>query len=1578
MKRWMAALLAFTLLMSAVPVPAFAQAWQTPEVHIHEVQAQTEEPEVPTEEEVPETPTEPEEPTEPETPTDPEEPTDPEVPEDKEEPAECEHQYESVVTEPGCTQGGYTTHKCVLCGHTYTDNYTEPRGCILSWVEPVEPTCTQEGVKGFYLCSQCLEQFWDPEGQQLIVNTRELLIPKVPHTMEEWEILVPSTPDALGIKVRKCEYCDYNEEAEADPLPETLTAPKVEVEISDTTGKPTLSWEKVADAKAYWIYLYDEETETRENLDITEKTEYTHEEARPGEAHHYLVIAANDEACSPVGEVEHVIPKCAKPVLKMVRDSVTGKPLATWESVEGAVAYELYRSSDKNNFERIATVEGNSYLVEDAVVDKTHHYKLKAVGTVSEGDSVFSSVVSHTCDCARPVPVAVPGENGGIRISWDKIQGGKKYTVYRSDREDGTYKVLTTTGALSYTDKKAPKNQISYYKVDVYGATTASFSDYSEVVWAVNHTFGSWKTVTPATPETEGWKERICTHCGQVEGKSVPVLQRSLGTPKVSIKTNSNGKPVLSWGSVRNATAYQVYQVVEGQRIFLAEMTAKSYTHKEAVTGNPYTYQVIAVSATKCSDYSEPKRILCICGVPQLKLVRDSVTGKPIATWEPVEGAVSYELYRSANNRSYERIATVEGNSYLVEDAVVGKTHSYKVKAIGSSAELDSAQSGAVSHTCDCARPVAVAESGEDGGIRISWNRVEGGKKYTLYRSDKEDGTYKKVTTTGALSYTDKKAPKNQISYYKVDVYGASTASFSDYSEPVWAVNHSYGSWKTIVPSTPESEGLQQRQCTGCDHTQTRVIPKLTRSLKKPNLSVKTDDASGKPVLSWGSVKGATAYQVYTLENGQRTFLEEVGTRSYTHREAVTGNPYTYQVIAVSTTKCSDYSEPKSILCVCGIPQLKLVRDSVSGKPIATWEPVEGAVSYELYRSANKRSYERIATVEGNSYLVEDAVVGKTHSYKVKAIGSSAELDSALGAAVSHTCDCARPVAAAESGEDGGIKISWNKVEGGKKYTLYRSDKEDGTYKKIATTGALSYTDKKAPKNQISYYKVDVYGATTASYSDYSEPVWALNHTYGSWKTIVPSTDREEGWQERVCSGCGDVQGKVKPVLKRTLTTPTLSVEADSTSGKPVLSWNSVRKAEEYWVYLCDREADVFLGAARSRTFTHSDAIPGVEYTYRVMAVNETACGSLSAEKAVLCRCAIPELRLHNDPDTGMPIASWDRVEGAGAYELYWSRKESGSYTLYTATTECDVLIDQALGGKYYYRIKALHESNPDADSKMSQPRANVCKCRRPEAVMAGIISDTCNKVFWTPVAGATKYEIYRAAAEDGTYTRIGTSRCASYLDTGVSADSGIWFYQVAAMAEEDNTLSARSEAAAADIPSAQPIKIYISPSSQTDNPYPYGKTTEAKECRAIGVFLQEALERCGFETLINVKEDMYYRVPESNAWGADIHVAVHTNAFNGSARGTQIYFGDAAGKKLSNAIFDRLAPVVPGSGADSVRKDVSLYEVNASNATVSYIEAAFHDSEAGAKWIINNKQKIAEAICRGICDRYGVTYIAP
>ena len=37
-----------------------------------------------------------------------------------------EHSYIAVVTEPTCTEQGYTTYTCTTCGHSYVDDYTDP------------------------------------------------------------------------------------------------------------------------------------------------------------------------------------------------------------------------------------------------------------------------------------------------------------------------------------------------------------------------------------------------------------------------------------------------------------------------------------------------------------------------------------------------------------------------------------------------------------------------------------------------------------------------------------------------------------------------------------------------------------------------------------------------------------------------------------------------------------------------------------------------------------------------------------------------------------------------------------------------------------------------------------------------------------------------------------------------------------------------------------------------------------------------------------------------------------------------------------------------------------------------------------------------------------------------------------------------------------------------------------------------------------------------------------------------------------------------------------------------------------
>lgn len=56
----------------------------------------------------------------------------------------------------------------------------------------------------------------------------------------------------------------------------------------------------------------------------------------------------------------------------------------------------------------------------------------------------------------------------------------------------------------------------------------------------------------------------------------------------------------------------------------------------------------------------------------------------------------------------------------------------------------------------------------------------------------------------------------------------------------------------------------------------------------------------------------------------------------------------------------------------------------------------------------------------------------------------------------------------------GTAKITWKKVSGAEKYTIYRSTSENGTYEKIGTSKTTSYTDKKASKGTTYYYKISI------------------------------------------------------------------------------------------------------------------------------------------------------------------------------------------------------------------------------------------------------------------------------------------------------------------------------------------------------------------------------------------------------------------------------------------------------------------------------------------------------------------------
>ena len=172
--------------------------------------------------------------------------------------------------------------------------------------------------------------------------------------------------------------------------------------------------------------------------------------------------------------------------------------------------------------------------------------------------------------------------------------------------------------------------------------------------------------------------------------------------------------------------------------------------------------------------------------------------------------------------------------------------------------------------------------------------------------------------------------------------------------------------------------------------------------------------------------------------------------------------------------------------------------------------------------------------------------------------------------------------------------------------------------------------------------------------------------------------------------------------------------------------------------------------------------------------------------------------------------------------------------------------------------------------------------------------------------------------------------------------------------------------------------RVYISPSDQTENRYAWGNTNEHIQCQKIAEAEAAALRRSGVEVkLAAFGTTMAQRCAESDAWGADIHNCVHTNAFNGKVMGTRLFCYAIPGKGYDacKAVFNELAPLTPGT-SENVQKNSNLYEVRVPDAPSVYCECEFHDTVEGAKWIVEHTTEIGEAIARGLCKYLGVKFV--
>ena len=185
-----------------------------------------------------------------------------------------------------------------------------------------------------------------------------------------------------------------------------------------------------------------------------------------------------------------------------------------------------------------------------------------------------------------------------------------------------------------------------------------------------------------------------------------------------------------------------------------------------AVTGTTYTVTVTSdnyadLSAEAVADLPTPPE------APEAS-VELNAKGNPVITWNAVEGAVRYQVYRDMGDGTWKLILTTANLKCTHNKNVTNATtYSYKVCAIDANGSV-SAFSSVVKVKTGLPAPKASVKLNANGKPVITWKAVEGAASYKVYCAA-GDGVYKRILATPNLKCTHVKNVESGTTYsYKV------------------------------------------------------------------------------------------------------------------------------------------------------------------------------------------------------------------------------------------------------------------------------------------------------------------------------------------------------------------------------------------------------------------------------------------------------------------------------------------------------------------------------------------------------------------------------------------------------------------------------------------------------------------------------------------------------------------------------------------------------------------------------------------------------------------------------------------
>ncbi len=328
----------------------------------------------------------------------------------------------------------------------------------------------------------------------------------------------------------------------------------------------------------------------------------------------------------------------------------------------------------------------------------------------------------------------------------------------------------------------------------------------------ISHNWDAGVIVTAPTYKNEGTKKYTCTNCGETKTETIAKLvctehvwdagvvvtaptYTSTGTKKYTCencgetKTETIAKLVCTehaWnaGVVTKQPTYKT----EGTRKYtctncgetktetIAKLVCTTHAWDNGTVTKKATYTATGVRKYTCKTCGAAKQVT----IAKLKLTKVTVkaaqqTSAVKLTWNRSAGASGYKIYRRTAKGRYVCIKTVKSGttSYVDKTVKSGNRYYYCVKAYNGNV-LSGYTEASILYIK--APVVTVRKSAQ--GVKLSWKKSAGAKKYIVYRKT-PTGKYRAVKTVTAktLSWTDKTAKKGQTYYYIVKAVNNKTYS---------------------------------------------------------------------------------------------------------------------------------------------------------------------------------------------------------------------------------------------------------------------------------------------------------------------------------------------------------------------------------------------------------------------------------------------------------------------------------------------------------------------------------------------------------------------------------------------------------------------------------------------------------------------------------------------------------------------------------------------------------------------------------------------------------------------------------